>query len=156
LIRNYLRPFSFRDSRRRESRKQGNCLVECNDSARRSNMRKPLAVLAALLIVGRVTAADPFDKGEAIALDRVIPANERGIVCLAEHKGRVYGGTTGRAAHLFEYDPKKDHVRSIARFPGGIGMAYGLVALPDGSLICGTQADPTGIAVTTDPKAVGK
>src|SRR5262245_61690044 len=118
-------------------------------------MKRPLAVLAALLAVGPAAAADPFDKGEAIALDRAIPANERGIVCLAEQRGRVYGGTTGRAAHLFEYDPKANHVRSIVRLPGGVGMAYGLVVLPDGSLICGTHADPTGVAVTTDPKAVG-
>src|SRR5205807_9267130 len=94
--------------------------------------------------------------GEANALDRSNPNNERGIVCIAEHKWRIYGGTTGRAAHLFEYDPKTERVRSIARFPGGVGLAYGLVVLPDGSLICGTQADPTGIAVTIDAKAVGK
>jgi sugar lactone lactonase YvrE len=118
-------------------------------------MKRPLAVLAALLAVGHAAAADPFDRGEAIPLDRAIPANERGVVCLAEHKGRIYGGTTGRAAHLSLYAAKANLVRSIARFPGGVGLAYGLVVLPDGSLICGTQADPTGVAVTTDPKAVG-
>jgi streptogramin lyase len=119
-------------------------------------MRTPLAVLAVLCAASRLVAADPFDRGESIALDRAIPANERGIVCLAEHKGRIFGGTTGRAANLFEYDPKTDHVRRFFRFSGGVGLAYGLVVLPDGSLICGTQADPTGTAVTTDAEAVGK
>jgi sugar lactone lactonase YvrE len=119
-------------------------------------MRTLLAVVTFLLGADPSAAADPFDRGTAIPLDRAISANERGILCLAEHKGRVYGGTTGRAAHLFEYDPKTEHARSIARFPGGVGLAYGLVVLPDGSLICGTQTDPTGIAVRTDPKAIGK
>jgi hypothetical protein len=89
-------------------------------------------------------------------LDKAIPANERGITCLAvDEKGRVFGGTTGRATHLFVYDPAKDEVRSLLRLDGGIGFAFALIRLPDGSLIAGTQADPTGIAVKTDPKAVG-
>jgi sugar lactone lactonase YvrE len=119
-------------------------------------MKQILAALALLFTLVRAAAADPFDRGEAIALDRVIPANERGILCLAEHGGRIYGGTTGRAAHLFEYDPKTGKVRSLARFSGGVGLAYGLVVLPDGSLLCGTQTDPTGVAAQIDPKAVGK
>src|SRR5262249_43379384 len=36
------------------------------------------------------------------------------------------------------------------------GFAYALVRLPDGSFIGGTQADPTGLALRTDPKAVGQ
>src|SRR5262249_18489416 len=68
---------------------------------------------------------------------------------------RIFGGTTGRAAHLFVYDPAKNQVRDLARLPGGVGFAYALIVLPDGSLVGGTQADPTGIAAATDPKAVG-
>jgi hypothetical protein len=98
----------------------------------------------------------PLEDGESIPLDQVIPANERGILCLADDdQGRIYGGTTGRAAHLFVYDPKAKQVRSLARLEGGIGFAYALIRLPDGSLIAGTQADPTGTAVATDEKAVG-
>jgi hypothetical protein len=101
--------------------------------------------------------ADLFDHGQSVALEKAIPANERGILCLTvDDKGRVFGGTTGRAAHLFVYDPAKDQVRSLARLNGGVGFAYALVRLPDGSFLGGTQADPTGIAVKTDPKAVGR
>jgi hypothetical protein len=101
-------------------------------------------------------ADDPFARGEGISLEQAIPANERGILCLTEDdKGRIYGGTTGRAAHLFVFDPRNNKVRSLARLDGGIGFAYGLVRLPDGSLIGGTQADPTGIAVRTEATAVG-
>jgi hypothetical protein len=117
------------------------------------------AFLASLFLTSVTAAAstpDLFDRGEAIELDRAIRANERGILCLAlGDKGAVYGGTTGRAAHLFVYEPATNHVRSLARLPGGIGFAYGLVRLPDGTLVGGTQSDPTGIAVKTDPKAVG-
>jgi streptogramin lyase len=122
-------------------------------------MKHLLALFAAFAVVNRAPAApktDWFDQGEGIALDRAIPANERGILCLTVgDRGRVFGGTTGRAAHLFVYDPTRGKVRSLARLDGGIGFAYGLVRLPDGSLIGGTQADPTGIGVKTDPRAVG-
>jgi hypothetical protein len=116
-----------------------------------------LAVTA--LPAGRARAAEPVDlfgRGEGIVLDRAIPANERGILCLAfGDKGQFYGGTTGRAAHLFVCDTDKGEVRSLARLPGGVGFAYQLLRLPDGSLIGGTQADPTGIALQVDPGAVG-
>src|SRR5262245_10110828 len=116
-----------------------------------------LTALAATALPQAPPAESPFARGEAIALDRVIPANERGILGLTPGpKGRVYGGTTGRAAHLFVYDPAADEVRSLFRLPGGVGFAHGLVRLPDGSLIGGTQADPTGTAVLTDPAAVGR
>jgi hypothetical protein len=98
-----------------------------------------------------------FETGQAIELDRVIPANERGILCLVQDaKGRIFGGTTGRAAHLFVCDPVSLEAKSLVRLPGGIGLAYALIALPDGSLIGGTHADPTGTAVETDAKAVGR
>jgi hypothetical protein len=98
----------------------------------------------------------PFARGEAIDLDRVLPANERGILCLTlGEEGRIYGGTTGRAAHFFVYDPATKTARSLARLDGGIGLAYALIRLPDGSFIGGTQPDPTGIALLPDLKAVG-
>ncbi len=117
-----------------------------------------LTAVLSLLSAGAGPAEPPalFSRGEGISLERAIPANERGILALnVDDKGRVYGGTTGRAAHLFVYDPAKGAVRSLARLEGGVGFAYGLVRLPDGSLVGGTQADPTGTAVHTDPKAVG-
>jgi hypothetical protein len=122
-------------------------------------MRRRSAIVLLLLLPWAASAAGPaerFAPGEAIRLDRVIPANERGILCLTlDAQGRVYGGTTGRAAHLFVCDPAGDTVRSLARLEGGVGFAHGLIVLPDGSLIGGTQADPTRIAVRTDPAAVG-
>ncbi len=120
-------------------------------------MRVACALLTILLACVQPAVADLYDRGEAIPLDKVIPANERGILCLtADGGGRIYGGTTGRAAHLFVCDPAKQEARSLVRFEGGVGFAHGLVRLPDGSLIGGTQADPTGVAVRTDPKAVGR
>lgn len=105
---------------------------------------------------GKQKLFEPLQHGEAIELDRAIPANERGILCLAsDDQGRIFGGTTGRAAHLFVYDPKVDEVRSLLRLEGGIGFAHALIRLPDGTLIGGTQADPTGIAMETDDKQVG-
>ncbi len=113
-----------------------------------------LAVAAARL--GGAEAVDLFGRGTAVGLDRAIPANERGILCLAAgERGRLFGGTTGRAAHLFICDTDRGEVRSLARLPGGVGFAYQLLRLPDGSLIGGTQADPTGIALQTDPHTVG-
>jgi hypothetical protein len=90
------------------------------------------------------TPADaPFARGEAIALDRVLPANERGILCLsADGVGNVYGGTTGRAAHFFKYDSQMKLAVSLARLEGGIGFSYGLVTLPDGSFIAGGPDRP--------------
>jgi sugar lactone lactonase YvrE len=123
-------------------------------------MKRLLALTSASLILSAAQAAgqsgDVFAKGEGIGLERAIPANERGILCLsADDKGRIYGGTTGRAAHLFRFDPRTNELRSLARLAGGVGFAYQLIRLPDGSLVGGTQADPTGIAVRTDPQAVG-
>src|SRR4051794_39130022 len=113
--------------------------------------------LSALLLLGPLAvAADPLERGEPIPLDRVVPANERGILCLAVGKDGVYAGTTGRAAHLLKFDPATGAVRSDWRLAGGIGFAHAFAVLPDGSLFAGTQADPTGIAVRTDPTAVGQ
>jgi hypothetical protein len=111
---------------------------------------------AAAARLGGAEPVDLFGRGTAVGLDRALPANERGILCLAVGaRGRLYGGTTGRAAHLFVCDTEKGEVRSLARLPGGVGFAYQLLRLPDGSLVGGTQADPTGIALQTDPGAVG-
>src|SRR5262249_24589767 len=121
-------------------------------------MSSPAAVLSTFVLFSSVPvfAADLFQHGEAILLDKAVPANERGIVCLTtDERGHVYGGTSGRAAHLFTYDPEALAVQSLARLDGGIGFAHELIRLPDGSLIGGTQADPTGVAHRTDPKAVG-
>jgi hypothetical protein len=117
-----------------------------------------LPTLTALLSLLAAGAEPPalFFRGEGISLARAVPANERGILALTvDEAGRVYGGTTGRAAHLFVYDPAKGEVRGLARLEGGVGFAHRLVRLPDGSLVGGTQADPTGTAARTDPKAVG-
>lgn len=123
-------------------------------------MKSILASMSVLLAFSAGIAAeqrpDVFAKGEGIDLGSAIPTNERGILCLTlDDKGRIYGATTGRAAHLFVFDPRTNEVRSLARLEGGIGFAYQLIRMPDGSLIGGTQADPTGIATRTDPRAVG-
>ena len=123
-------------------------------------MRNAISLVGLICCLGLADAfgqsVEIFEKGEGISLEKAIPANERGILCLAmSPTGRIYGGTTGRAAHLFVCDPVMGEVRSLARLDGGIGFSYVLIHCDDGSLIAGTQADPTGIARKTDPEAVG-
>ena len=44
-----------------------------------------------------------------IAFTKPIPAGESAItVLLAYHNGKIYGGTSGKRAHLFYYDPSPD------------------------------------------------
>src|SRR5262245_3481299 len=84
-----------------------------------------LAVTASRMEAPQLPAeVDPFARGYGIDLDRVIPANERGILCLAQGADgeRIWGGTTGRAAHLFVYHAGSGEGRSLARLPGGIGL----------------------------------
>src|SRR5436190_16038261 len=104
-------------------------------------------LLSLLTFAGLAHGEEPtdlFNRGEAVSLDGVIPANERGIVCLAvDDRGRILGGTTGRAAHIFAHDPATGKTRSLMSLGGGIGCSFGLVRLADGSFVVGTQADPT-------------
>src|SRR5262245_26446756 len=98
------------------------------DTLPRTPAIKRLLALALLPLLACAAAAAeppfPVGDGEAIALDRAIPANERGITCLTlDDKGRVFGGTTGRVMHLFVYDPATGDVRSLARLAGGTGFA---------------------------------
>lgn len=117
-----------------------------------------LTWLWCLLVAASAQADSPtdlFQRGEGISLAGVIPANERGILSLAlDDKGRVVGGTTGRAAHFFLHDPSTGKTRSLLTLPGGVGLI--VVRLDDGSFLAATQADPTGVAVKTDPAAVGR
>jgi hypothetical protein len=121
-------------------------------------IRSGFVALALVLILPPLRADDPtelFKHGEGISLEGVIPANERGIMSLAvDDKGRIFGGTTGRAAHFFVHNSSTQKTRSLLRLPGGIGLVF--VRLADGSFIAGTQADPTRLAVTTDAKAIGR
>ena len=88
----------------------------------------PLVLLTPPLPAPPEAEADPFTQGQAIDLDRAIPANERGIVCLAHGKdGKIYGGTSGRAAHFFAFEPKSVKAQSLFRIPGeGLGLSYAL------------------------------
>src|SRR5690348_5748766 len=81
-----------------------------------SKRNKPREVAVRILILvclffaaSLVRAEEPtdlFNRGEGISLDGVIPANERSIISLvADDRGRIFGGTTGRAAHFFVHDP---------------------------------------------------
>src|SRR3954467_14286587 len=109
--------------------------------ARQPSRHMKLFLPAFLLFAPIAVAADPLDRGEPVPLDRVVPANERGILCLAVGKDGVYAGTTGRAAHLLKFDVAGGGVRSGLRLDGGVGFAHAFAVLPDGSLFAGTQAD---------------
>src|SRR5271166_3875645 len=82
-----------------------------------AGMKWSCPLLALVLLAGRAEApptppSSPLDRGETISLDGAIPTNKRGILCLAlGADGQIYGGTTGRAAHLFVYEPARNEVR---------------------------------------------
>jgi sugar lactone lactonase YvrE len=122
--------------------------------------RPAVVLLLCALVAGRLPAQEArtglFAHGASIDLTAAA-VNERGITCLAvDPRGHVWAGTTGRGAHLLRIDPQSGAVRSLVRLAGGIGFSYGLVLLPDGTLLAGTQADPTGLAVESDPQQVGR
>ncbi len=68
---------------------------------------------------------------------RPIEPDESGITALVKHPcGHIYGGTGGKAAHLFFYNPAPDAdaVADIGIIPGAEKVAA-LTVLPDGSII---------------------
>src|SRR5258708_2791831 len=79
----------------------------------------PLLILLGVTAQAQAPSKDglaAFTDATAFELARIIPANERGIVSLTtDDSGVVYGGTTGRAAHLFVYDPRLNAGRSLLR-----------------------------------------
>ncbi len=70
----------------------------------------------------------------------VIPPGECAITSLVfGADGCLYGGTSGKRAHLFVLDPKWGHVFPLGHLPGQESIFHALAAAPDGSIYIGTS-----------------
>ncbi len=70
----------------------------------------------------------------------VIPPGESAITSLVVGAdGNLYGGTSGKRAHLFVLDPKWGHVFPLGYLPGQESIFHALAATPDGSIYVGTS-----------------
>ena len=75
----------------------------------------------------------------------VIPPDESAVTSLAiGADGFLYGGTTGRRAHLFVLDPKWGHVFPLGHIPGAESVFHSLAPAPDGSIYIGTSINNQG------------
>ena len=70
----------------------------------------------------------------------VIPPGESAITSLViGADGALYGGTSGKKAHLFRLDPKWGHVFPLGFLPGEESIFHSLAARSDGSIYIGTS-----------------
>ncbi len=70
----------------------------------------------------------------------VIPPGESAITALViGADGCLYGGTSGKRAHLFRLDPKWGHVFPLGYIPGEESIYHSLAAAPDTSIYVGTS-----------------
>ncbi len=70
----------------------------------------------------------------------VIPPGESAVTSLViGEDGCLYGGTSGKRAHLFVLDPKWGHVFPLGHLPGEVSIFHSLAASPDGSIFIGTS-----------------
>ena len=70
----------------------------------------------------------------------VIPPGESAITSLVVGSdGNLYGGTSGKRAHLFVLDPKWGHVFPLGHLPGQESIFHSMAAAPDGSIYIGTS-----------------
>lgn len=75
----------------------------------------------------------------------VIPAGESAITSLViGADGCVYGGTTGKRAHLFKLDPSWGHVFPLGYIEGEESIFHSLAAAPDSSIYIGTSLNNKG------------
>ena len=70
----------------------------------------------------------------------VIPAGECAITSLTVGgNGCVYGGTSGKRAHLFELDPKWGHVFPLGYLEDQESIFHSMVPAPDSTIYIGTS-----------------
>jgi len=70
----------------------------------------------------------------------VIPPGESAITSLViGADGCLYGGTSGKLAHLFVLDPAWDKVFPLGNLPGEESITNSLAAAPDGTIWIGTS-----------------
>jgi len=91
----------------------------------------------------------------------LIPADESAITSLIEApNGDIYGGTTGRACHLFVFSPFHEktkfllnRVRHLGKIPGHGSIHHSLVADQDGVIYIGTGLNELKQHPISDPPA---
>ena len=70
----------------------------------------------------------------------VIPPGESAITSLIiGADGCLYGGTSGKRAHLFKLDPKWGHIYPLGFLPNEESIFHSLAAAPDSSIYIGTS-----------------
>lgn len=70
----------------------------------------------------------------------VIPPGERAITSLVIGRdGFLYGGTSGKRAHVFQLDPKWGHVYPLGFLPDEESIYHSLAAGEDGAIYIGTS-----------------
>jgi hypothetical protein len=75
----------------------------------------------------------------------VIPAGESAITSLIiGSDGILYGGTSGRQAHIFSLDPAWGHVFPLGHLPGEESIYHSLASAPDTSIYVGTALNSVG------------
>ena len=57
--------------------------------------------------------------------------------------GRIYGGTSGKRAQIFAFEPSTNHLRPLGFLPEGNGVRNAAVVGPDGTAYFGTGLDMT-------------
>jgi streptogramin lyase len=103
-----------------------------------------------------------LERGESLPLPsgHTVPvrAGERAITAVAiGHDGQIWAATTGAKAHLYAYDPAtRKSTGHVAGMDVGVGMSHGMALTRDGSVIWGTQRDPTGLAREPNPAWLGR
>jgi hypothetical protein len=75
----------------------------------------------------------------------VIPPGESAITSLVVGPdGRLYGGTSGKRAHVFVLDPAWNQVFPLGQIPGEESIQHSLAAAPDGTIWIGTSLHHKG------------
>lgn len=70
----------------------------------------------------------------------VIPPGESAVTALViGQDGCLYGGTSGKKAHLFKLDPQWGHVFPLGYLPGEESIFHSLAPGPDGAIYIGTS-----------------
>jgi len=105
-----------------------------------------------LLGAGRIGAESLFQFKQRIDFrdlgywpSNLIEPDESKITSLVtdQTSGVIYGATSGKKAHLFQFDPANNHVRPLGFLPTGGGVSNALVLAGEGSLYVGTGKDMT-------------
>lgn len=114
-------------------------------------MMRPFLTAVGLAALAAPAIAQPYRMPQGVPLHRLdyrdlgyrhfneIPGDAARITSLATASdGRIFGATSGHAAHLFVYSPATNQVKPLGVVPGAAGVHHGLAATPAGQVFLGT------------------